>query len=338
MIASTFHGPRDIRLIEVAERSPAATDVVVRVRAAGICGSDLHEYRAGRQLYAFDYPRPAQGHEFAGEVIAVGSSVTDLVPGDRVAVQPMIGCGDCEACRAGRFSLCPFLEHLGVARPGGFAEQAHVPRANAFRLPDGVSFDEAALLDCVAVAVHAVHRVPVPAGASVIVLGAGPIGLAVVQVARAAGAGHVTVVGRHQRSLELAGALGADRVVDDAERDALSEAEIVFQTGGGDGAIAQAASLLARGGTLGVVGESFSPAVIDPVRAMEWEQAIVFCWSYDTWAGRSEFGRALDLVASGRVQLAPTITHRRPLAELPEAYEDAADKARTNSVKVLVVP
>ena len=214
MQTSIFRGPRDIDVIDVPDPRPAPGEVVVRVRAAGVCGGDLHEYRADRQLYATPYPRPAQGHEAAGEVIAIGEGVMSVQPGARVAIQPMISCGDCPPCAAGNWSLCERLEHIGVARPGGFAEQCAAPAENVFMLPNNVSFEEGALLDCTAVAVHALDRVPVPSGAAVVVLGAGAIGLAIAQVARAAGAGHVTVVATRPGPLEVARTLGADAAID----------------------------------------------------------------------------------------------------------------------------
>src|SRR3990170_7040734 len=106
MLAARFHGPRDIRIEEVADPEPGPGEAVVRVRAAGICGGDLHEYRAGRQLYPTPYPRPAQGHELAGDVLVVGRGVEALAPRDRVAVQPMISCGVCDLCRRGDRALC----------------------------------------------------------------------------------------------------------------------------------------------------------------------------------------------------------------------------------------
>jgi 2-desacetyl-2-hydroxyethyl bacteriochlorophyllide A dehydrogenase len=318
---------------------PGAGEVVIRVRAAGICGSDLHEYRAGRALYAIPFPRTAQGHEFAGEVVAVGAGVDDLAVGDRIAVQPMIGCGACSWCAAGRFSLCARLEHLGVARPGGFAELCAVPRANAFGLPDAVPFEEAALLDCVAVAVHAVHRVALPIGSRVVVLGAGAIGLACAQLASAAGAAHVTIAARRPESLAVARSLGIDAVIDvrdDAYRDL--QGDVVLETAGGSDAVERAVAVAGRAAAIGLVGEAFGPTAFDFQLAMERELTIAPCWSYDTWAGRSEFAAALDLVAAGRVRLAPAITHRFALEDIAAAFAAASDRGSSAAVKVLVEP
>lgn len=339
MLAAIFYGPHEIRVEEVADPVPGPGEAVVRVRAAGICGGDLHEYRAGRRLYDVPYPRPPQGHEFAGEVVAVGADVDGLAPGDRVAVQPMIGCGACEACRHGRMALCPRLEHLGVARSGGFAELCVAPAANLFPLPDHVELDEAALLDCTAVAVHAVQRVPIPAGARVTVLGAGAIGQAVAQLARTSGAGRVTVVGTRPEPLTLALSLGADAVVDLGSGDRPEpDADVVFETAGGEDLLQRSAAAAAPGAWIGLVGESFERQTLDVAAAMARELTFAFVWSHGSWDGRSEFARALDLVAAGRVSLAPIVTHRFPLSDIATGFDTALDRSRTGAIKVLVEP
>ena len=335
MLAVTFAGPRDFRLEEVPDPVPGTGEAVVRVRAAGICGGDLHEYRAGRQLYPTPYPRPAQGHELAGEVAAVGPGVAEVAAGDRVAVQPMISCGACAECAAGRFALCPRLEHLGVARPGGFAELCLAPVANLFPLPDAVSDEEGARLDCTAVAVHALERVPVGPGDAVTVLGAGAVGLAIAQAATHAG-GRVTVVATRRAPLDLALALGVAVVADLGAGEAPPEgAAVVFETAGGPSLLARAVVAAGPGGRIGLVGEAFDPQPLELAHAMARELTVAFVWSHD---GRDEYARALELAAGGAVQLAPAVTHRYPLSELDAAFAAASDRGRSGAIKVLVTP
>jgi L-iditol 2-dehydrogenase len=335
VLAAIFAGPRDFRLEELPDPIPGPDEVVVRVRAAGICGGDLHEYRAGAQLYPTPYPRPAQGHELAGEVAAIGARVEDVVPGDRVAVQPMVACGSCGACRSGRRALCPDLEHLGVARPGGFAELCLAPAANVFRLPPQVGNEEGALLDCTAVAVHALARVPVRPGAAVTVLGAGAIGLAVAQAATDAG-GRVTVVGRRRAPLDLALELGSHAIVDlGAGEAAPTGADVVFETAGGAALLERSVAAAGPGGMVGLVGEAFDPQLLDVADAMARELSLAFVWSHD---GDGEYARALELAACGAVRLAPAVTHRYPLTELAAAYAAAADRQRSGAIKVMVTP
>jgi threonine dehydrogenase-like Zn-dependent dehydrogenase len=305
------------------------------VRSAGICGGDLHEYRAGVQLYATPYPRPAQGHELAGIVAAVGTGVEHFASGDRVAVQPMISCGACAQCAAGRRGLCARLEHLGVGRPGGFAELCLAPAENLFQLPPDVGDDEGALLDCTAVAVHALARVPVRPGARVAVLGAGAIGLAVAQLAKLSG-GHVTLVATRRAPLDLALGLGVDDVVDLGAGEAPpTGADIVFETAGGTTLLERALAAAAPGATIGLVGEAFDAQPLQPDSVLPRELTLAFVWSHD---GRAEYERALDLAARGDVRLAPAVTHRYPLSELEEAFATASDRDRTEAIKVVVTP
>jgi 2-desacetyl-2-hydroxyethyl bacteriochlorophyllide A dehydrogenase len=333
--AARFDGPRNFRIEEVPDPVPAPGEAVVRVRSAGICGGDLHEYRAGVQLYAAPYPRPAQGHEIAGVVVAVGARVERVALGDRVAVQPMISCLECDACLAGHRALCVRLEHLGVARPGGFAELCLAPAQNLFVLPTEVSDDEGALLDCTAVAVHALARVPVAPGADVTVLGAGAIGLAVAQLAKVAGA-RVTIVATRRGPLDVALAVGIDHVVDlGAGEDPPTGAAIVFETAGGPTLLERAVAAAGPGATIGLVGEAFQPQHLEPALLLQRELTLAFVWSHD---GQAEYGRARELAARGEVRLAPAVTHRYPLSELQEAFATASDKGRTGAIKVIVTP
>lgn len=305
------------------------------MRSAGICGGDLHEYRAGRQLYPTPYPRPAQGHELAGVVAAVGAGVERFAAGDRVAVQPMISCGVCADCTRGRFALCPQLEHIGVARAGGFAELCLAPAENLFRLPPGVSDDEGALIDCTAVAVHALARAPVAPGVRVVVLGAGAIGLAVARLAKLAG-GHVTVVATRPAPLDIALAAGVDEVADlGAGDDAPTGADVVFETAGGPTLVERAVAAAGPGATIALVGEAFGPQSLDPAALLPREPTLAFVWSHD---GRGEYQRALELAVRGAVRLAPAVTHRFPLSELARAFETASDRGRTGAIKVVVTP
>jgi 2-desacetyl-2-hydroxyethyl bacteriochlorophyllide A dehydrogenase len=307
----------------------------VRVSSAGICGGDLHEYRAGVQLYGTPYPRPAQGHEIAGTVVGVGTAVERVTVGDRVAVQPMISCGVCLECVAGRRALCERLEHLGVARPGGFAELCLAPAENLHLLPPHVSDDEGALLDCGAVAVHALARVAVEPGANVTILGAGAIGLAVAQLASLAGA-RVTVVAKRRAPLEVARALGIEHVVDlGADEDPPTDADVVFETAGGPTLLQRAVAAGRPGATIGLVGEAFEPQPLELATVLPRELTLVFVWSHD---GGSEYERALELVARGDIRLGLAVTHRYSLPAVDEAFVAASDKDGSGAIKVVVMP
>src|SRR5439155_15026110 len=220
MHGAVFHGPRDIRIEDVPEPVPGDGEVLLAVARNGLCGSDVHTY-VGSDTggAAMHVPGVVLGHEFAGTVHGLGPGVDDLVEGAAVAVAPIEWCGTCHSCRNGWMNLCRRLAlYAGYRRPlhGGLAPFVVVSRRSLFPVPPGLSVADAALAEPVAVAVHAVRRAPVTLGASVLVLGAGPIGLAVLQAARAAGARVTVVTELSVARRAAAAALGATAVLDPA--------------------------------------------------------------------------------------------------------------------------
>jgi len=349
MKAAFFYRGDDIRVQEVSTPVPGPGQVLVRVRAAGVCGSDLHGYRDSTQ-------RPGQpimkGHELAGQIAALGPGVEGLAVGQRVGVEPghLVSCGHCRWCRRGDTQLCPDLGQMGGRRihSTGFAEYSLESAANCYLLPDDLSIEEAAILDVYAVAVHAVHRVPVSPADTVAVLGTGAIGLATAQVARAAGAGRVIVVGRRAAPLELARQIGCDETVDASQVDAGKGAraltgglgaDVVFEAVGGTApTLVQAIEVAARGGRVGVIGAFQEPQILASQDCMRKEVSLHWAWSYGLWQGVPEYRIALDMLIGGRVAAAPLITHRFPLAHIGEAFAAAADKRTSGAIKVLVIP
>jgi threonine dehydrogenase-like Zn-dependent dehydrogenase len=350
--AALFHGGTDIRVQDVPQPVPGPGEVLVRVRAAGICGSDLHGYRdpvRKRQAHSQPY---MTGHELAGEIAVLGHGVQGLDVGQRVGVEPrhLVSCGHCRWCRRGDPQLCPALGRVGgqAVRSTGFAEYSLESMDKCYPLPDGLSFERAAILDVYAVAVHALHRVPVCPADTVVVLGVGAIGLAVAQVAKATGAGRTIVVGTRDAPLDVARQLGCDETInasaeDVAERvQALTDgagAEVVFEAVGGRATtLPLAIEVAARGGVVGVIGAYVEPQTLDPGTCMRKEVSLRWVWSYGTWRGVPEFQIALDMMASARVGVAPLITHRFPLDHIAEAFAAANDKRASGAIKVLVIP
>lgn len=347
MLAARFYGGKDIRVEEVPDPVPGPGEVLVRVRAAGICGSDLHGYRRGAPGAQ---PR-TPGHELAGEVVALGAGVTGcanpvLRVGERVGVEPLVGCGQCVYCRAGDYHLCAKLEHIGGARPGGFAEMTVAPADRLYVLPAHLSYDEAAILDVLAVAVHALSRAPVVPGERVAVIGSGAIGLSIAQMAAISG-GAVAVLGRRQGPLRLAaetaGATGISLLGDPvtAVRDwsGGEGADVVFEAVGGTADTPDLAlKLAAPHGRVGVVGSFQEPQTLDVRVPMRRELSLIWVWSYALRGSRPEFAIALDLLARGALKAAPLITHRFPLERIAEAFATADDKAAGDSIKVIINP
>lgn len=351
MQAAVFYSAADVRVETVPDLKPGPGQVLCRVGAAGICGSDLHGYRAAKagKPSPGKYPRVAPGHELAGTIVGLGTSVTSLVVGDRVGIEPLCGCGKCEWCAIGQYHLCPKLEHIGGARSGGFAELTVAPEEKCFRLPDSIGFDEASTLDCAAVAVHALHRVPIKPSDSVAVFGTGAIGLYTAAVARAVGARQVIVVGGHREMpLRVARQMGATDTVNASQVDPAKQirdltggrgADVVFETVGGRAdTIDRCLASAARGGSVGIVGSFQDPQTITTRPALFQELSLIWVWSYAKWGTETEYKTSLDMLADGRIKALPLITHRFPLAEIATAFEAADNKQDSDSIKVCVIP
>lgn len=351
MKAALFYGGPDIRVAELPRPDPGPGEVLVRVRAAGICGSDLHGYRRPR-------PEPPgqgrqNGHELCGVVAEVGSGVSGFTVGQRVGIEPehLIGCGACRTCLRGDTHLCPDRGRRHGERHGsqGFSEYDVCVSSNVHALPDSVSDDAAAILDCYACAVHAVRCAPVQPYTVAAVIGTGAIGMNVGQVVRARGAARVVMVGTRPPPLEIAREAGAaDEGVAGSEGDPVRAvldltggegADVVYETVGGDApTLDQAIQMARRGGTVCVMGIFTTPPALDERTAYRKELTIAWCNSYSRWDGVSEYTIALDLLASGRIRAEPLITHHFPLDKIGEAFAAANDKRTSGAVKVLVHP
>ncbi len=344
MRAARFYGGKDIRVETVPDPVPGPGEALVRVRAAGICGSDLHGYRRDRPGQT---PGHTPGHELAGEIVALSEGAHGMDIGQRVAVEPLVGCGVCAFCRSGAYHLCPQLEHIGGARSGGFAELTVAPLNRLYPLPEAISYEEASLLDVLAVAVHALTCVPVQPAERVVVIGTGAIGLSIAQAAAAAG-GAVAVIGRRAQPLEvaaqIAGALGVNSSQGDPE-DAIAEwsqgngADVVFEAVGGEGSTLDLAlRLAAPRGRVGAVGSFQAPQPLDVRVGYRRELTLQWVWSYAYRGNRPEFAIALDMLQRGQLHAAPLITHRFPLERIREAFQVADDKASSQAIKVLILP
>jgi len=335
--AAVYHPPRRLIVEERPLPEPGAGEARVRVRACGVCGTDLHFFHLGA-LAAGHVP----GHEIAGVVDALGPGVSGLRPGEPVAVEPLRSCGTCPACRAGRHSICPNARLFGIHEPGGFAEHLVVPAARLFRVPADLSFPLAALAEPLAVCVHGVERGGGAAGKRVLVIGAGTIGLLSVLAARAAGAAEVRLIARHPHQAALGRALGASRVLPEAEAtpEALardSSAELVIETVGGSAdTLRSAGAALAPGGSVSVLGVFTGAVSLDAFPLLLKEATLAWSNCYAQGPGRPDFECAIALLSDERERLAPLLTHQRPLGEIEAAFALASDK-RAGAVKVTVL-
>jgi L-iditol 2-dehydrogenase len=329
-----------VELRDVPQPEPGAGEVVVRVRACGVCGSDLHWY-----LGALPAPRVCPGHEIAGEVAACGRDVRGVSEGDRVAVEPMVVCRECEYCRTGMPQRCPHLRIIGLQRDGGFADAVRVPAYGLFRLPAALDWTVGALAEPTAVCVHAMRLGGVGLGSRVLVLGAGTIGLLAVLTARAAGAADVVISARHPHQAAMARRLGANRVFAASDEGAVKRAayvadhpvDVVIETIGGNAdTIAEGVLAVRPGGAVVVLGVFAALPSLPALPLIVKEVRVVGAMLYDRSGRRADFDVALDLLErSGDVH--DLITHRIGLDVVQTAFATAADK-RNGAIKVTVVP
>jgi (R,R)-butanediol dehydrogenase / meso-butanediol dehydrogenase / diacetyl reductase len=340
MQAALARGPGRIEVTEVARPEPGRGEVLVRVRHCGICGSDLHWWHDQMMI-----PQVCPGHEIAGEVAAAGAGVTTLREGDPVAVEGIASCGACRYCLAGDYHRCPAIGVVGMTVPGGFAEYLRMPERHCFRVPDGVSLATASLSEPLGVAVHGVRISGLAIGQRVVVLGAGTIGLMAVIAARAGGAGEIVVTARRPQQKAAALALGADRVVDEADVDALmgetleAPVDLVVETVGGSAGTLDTAALLCRpGGTICLLGVFTGSPRFPALFTLAKELRIQGSFVYSRAGARADYDIALDLLRRDGARIAAALmTHRVPLARIDEGFRTAADKT-TGAIKVTVEP
>jgi 2-desacetyl-2-hydroxyethyl bacteriochlorophyllide A dehydrogenase len=343
--AAVWHGPRDLRVEEIAEPAPGPGEVLVEVARNGLCGSDLHTY-VGSGAAAVHVPGVVLGHEFAGTVRALGSGVDDLALGDAVAVAPIEWCGTCPACRRGTPNLCRELALYGGYRlplHGGLAPLVAVSRRSAFPVPEGLDVVEAALAEPTAVAVHAVRRAPQTFGASVVVLGAGPIGLAVLQSVVAAGAAATIVSEPSSARRALARRFGDTVSIDPndddlrgAVRDLTADgADLVFDTAGVQAAFDVGLASLRPRGAMVVVAQWQDPARLDVGRVLSKEIELGFAFTYEPSV---DFPIALGLLASGHVDASAMISDHIALDDVVEQGLEELLHHNDRHVKILVDP
>lgn len=341
MSAALFAGPRSFELKEIDVPALEPGGVLVRVSQCGVCGSDLHFFRGELPLP----PGTCMGHEMSGEVAEVGPDVEDLRPGDRVCVEPLLVCGQCQQCRSGEYQLCRSRQLLGAPLQGGFARYVQVPAYCVYRLPDAVDLEAGSLIEPLAVAVHGLRLAGLSIGERVLVLGAGTIGLMATVAAREMGAASVVSSGRYGHQREAALALGAETAVEDSEEAlmALSGSAgdspfdlVVEAVGGHADTLSQALSLGRFGGRVALLGLFTRPTTFNAMSVMLKETRLVGAMTYGRAGTRSDFALALDIAARRATALKGLITHRFPLERAGEAFETAVDK-KTGSIKVSVL-
>jgi (R,R)-butanediol dehydrogenase/meso-butanediol dehydrogenase/diacetyl reductase len=335
MKAVRLYAAGDLRVEEIAApAAPAEGEVRLAVTAAGICGSDLHNYRTGAWI---SRSPSVAGHEFAGEVVAIGKGVTGLAVGDRVAADSRVTCGVCPACRGGRSNVCEKLGFVGEVCEGGFAEEVVLPASLVVKADPAVDAKALAMAEPLAVALHAVKRMSVTPGSAVLIAGCGPIGGLAALVLSARHDGPILIADRNaDRARRVAGVTGATVVelTSEAVTAARGDAPLlaVLDATGHAGVIATLVDLVAPGGTLALVGIGHGSVSLDPVRLVEREVALVGCHAFT-----DELPEAVALMPSLEAQLLALVDEVIDLDAVPAAYERLL-AGRSTGLKTIITP
>ncbi len=318
---------KHLEVVDMPKPEVGENDLLVEVRACGICGSDIHGWdgSTGRRI-----PPLVMGHEAAGVVSQVGSAVDQFKVGDRITFDSTVSCGKCPACRQGRINLCQNRQVLGVScnefrRHGAFAQYVLVPQNICYHLPDELPFEHAALIEAVSIAVHAANRTPVRLGDTAVVVGSGMIGLLVIQAIRLAGAARVIAVDIDDNKLKIAQSLGADHVLNAKQ---VKVAEQVAALTGGRGAdvglevvgatetIQTTIDSVKRGGAITLVG-NLSPKIELPLQAVVTRELSI----YGSCASNGEYPECIEYLRRGAIRVEPLITATARLEEGPQWFE-----------------
>ncbi|MGO2391981.1 MAG: Zn-dependent oxidoreductase [Halomonas sp.] len=336
MKAFQVKAPHAYQVADIDTPTANAGEVLVRVAFAGICGSDMHIIHGDNAFVRF--PR-ITGHEFAGVVESLGDNVEGVAVGDRVCVDPVISCGECYPCRIGRPNVCSSLEVIGVHRDGGFEELVAVPAANVHRLPDHIGLDAAALVEPYTIAANVLDRMQPHPGDRLMILGAGVIGMTILQMALAKGIKDVIVTDVINERLAAAKELGATHVFNSREHDIEKEVLALTQ-GEGVPLIADAACvpallpqmlrLASAAGRIGLLGFSVQPSDLVQLEVIKKELTLV-----GSRLNNRKFPEVLGLMASGQLDPLALVSHRLPLSDMPSAI-DMLDHRPEEVRKVLI--
>jgi 2-desacetyl-2-hydroxyethyl bacteriochlorophyllide A dehydrogenase len=330
-------GPGKIEFQDRILREPATDEVVIKVKAAAICGSDLHLYR-GRHPSA-QLPS-AVGHEIAGDVYAVGKNVKQFCEGDRVTIEPLIACGKCEFCLRGQYHLCAQISFQYRKGQGGFAPYFIVQEDRAYKLPDNVAYAEGALVEPLSVALHAVKKSGIRLGQTSAIFGAGAIGLLVLMLAQHASGSKIFISDVRPSRLRKASELGAWRVIDSRQEDAVQVileqtqqmgVDHAFEAVGLETTLIQTLNIVKKGGVVTLLGIFEELQATIPVNLFIQRELTLSGSQGYNW----DFPDSLKLLERGMVDLKPLISHRLPLERLSSGFEilSAPD---SEAIKVLI--
>lgn len=335
--------PYCLEYCDFPDPTPGDDDVLIRVKACGICGSDVQGFtgKTGRRI-----PPIIMGHEAAGIIEGLGKNAKGFRVGDRVTFDSTVYCNKCPSCCAGLFNRCEKRQVLGVStdefkRHGAFAEYICVPWWIVTKIPDGLSFIHAAMLEPVSIALHAVNRATISTGDTVAVIGAGAIGLLIIQTVRLKGAARIIACDINEFRLEIAKKLGADVIINTAKRDPIQMVleqtgnrgvDVAFEVVGYADTFCTALSVTKTGGLIVCIGNVQKMVEFDLQDLVARELTVT-----GSYASSGEFRNCIDLVASGKINVQPLISDVLPLKDGPAAFERLL-KGRENLLKIILEP
>jgi len=340
MKAAVLYGKKSVRIEEREVPKPGVNEVLIRIKAVGLCGSDVHFYEFGR-IGDFVVTRPIiLGHECSGVVAETGKNVKNFIEGDRVVIEPGFPCDKCEFCREGKYNVCRNVAFLGTPpTDGAFAQFLLAPKDFVFKIPPNISFEEATLAEPTSVAVQAVKRGKISVGETVAIIGAGPIGLLILQTVMSAGASKTYITDLDDFRLRKAKKLGATIAISAKEKASeqimnFSEdrgVDVAFEAVGICNTINEAIKVTKPGGRVVLVGIPLEKEVkLNIYKMLTKELNIKSVWRY-----LRAFPTALALLDSGKINTNEIITHRFPLNEIQKAFSILAEK-KENAIKVIV--
>ena len=337
MLQQVMTAPGVIEFREVPVPQPGPGEVLVKIKRIGICGSDIHVYH-GKHPFT-SYP-VTQGHEVSGQVAALGGNVSGLHVGQRVTIEPQVVCGKCYPCRHGKYNLCEELKVMGFQTTGTASEYFAVAAEKVTPLPEGMTYNEGAMLEPLAVTVHAARRFQEMKGAKVAILGCGPIGILLAQSCKALGAAMVMITDISEKRLELARACGVDFAVNTGKQDfgaALVEcfgrdkADVIYDCAGNDTTMGQAIKYARKGSKIVLVAVYAGMATVDLAVLNDHELDLDTTMMYR----HEDYVEAIRLVSEGSIQLKPLMTKHFAFRDYLAAYQ-YIDAHREQTMKVLI--
>lgn len=337
MIRQVMTAPRNITFQEIDVPEPKANQVLLKVKKIGICGSDIHVYHGTHPFTAYPI---TQGHEFSAQIVKLGAEVNGLSIGQKVTVEPQVYCGKCYPCTHGKYNLCEHLKVMGFQTTGAASQYFAVDASKVTILPENLTYDEGAMIEPLAVTVHAAKRFPKLKGAKAAILGAGPIGILLAQTCKALGASQVLITDISEYRLELAKSVGADFAVNTKNKDfgkavlecfGPDKADVIYECAGSDVTMNQAIQYARKGSDIILVAVFGKLATVDLAVLNDHELDLNTSMMYR----HEDYVEAIRLVSEGKIQLRPLMSKHFAFKDYLAAYE-FIDNNREKTMKVLI--